>query len=315
MASKRAYPAPMTAWRTLTLSIPLNGNPFGFTLRASVKTATDDGDKLSGHRYCSTHLQQVSMKNHCPECGVCDTITGYEHGETVVTMPDSEVHALMPADENAATLTAMVDASEVDPLLIEKTYLVWWGDDSSAKNFALLAGALRASGKWLVGSGTVGNAHTKPFALRYSEVAGALVAHTLLHDVRVRWGMLTAVGDSTAGLGEQLGLDDTHYGGAALLLSDALDDSINLSTIADTYNDDLRAAVEAKAAGVEAPEKAKAPVPAAVPDLMDSLRASVEANKGTKAPKLGRRGVEVDVGTPDEAVARAKRTPKREKVA
>lgn len=283
MAAKAHPVALVRKWRGVRLTIPIpqaNGSMLPYPINVAIQTAEQDGDKLSGHRYCKEHMQRIRQLNSCPTCGECETVQGYEHGESVVTMTDGEIASLVPNIGNRADMSALIDAP--DPTTIAKTYAIWWDDDDAAQALAVFGAALRDTGKWLVGTLHL-QATTKPFALRWSDEAGTVVAHELRYADRVRWDYLSAIADAAPVV------DEDSIAGAVSAL-EQLPSEWDVAAIRDTYNDNVRAAVEAKAGGAT-PTKATTADDSA-PDLMTVLRASVEDAKARGAkPKIGKRGV------------------------
>lgn len=259
-------------WRTLTLGFGL------VNVKVAIQTLITDDNRMSGHRYCAEHGQRVAMKNNCPTCGECGTITGYEVDGEIVTLTDSEAADLVPLDyEKRLNVTAYIEGDQIDPLYIENTYGVWWAEDAYAPAWAMFSAALAESRKWLVGTTQLGRT-TRVMALRYSEAAGCVVAHTLKHDARIRW-------THTAAIAEAVGMVEVtpeQVAQASMALGMALADEFDLAEVEDTYDENLREALAAKRKGL-APA-AKAPeVGVDVPDLMAALVATI--NEGRKAPK------------------------------
>lgn len=285
----KKYPvATVRTWRTLTLGFGL------VNVKLSIQTLIgDDDDRMGGHVYCKEHRQRVNMKAHCPTCGECETEKCYEHEGRLVTLTDNEAAQLVPLDlEKRLDVQAYVPADSIDPLYIENTYGVWWGEDVYAPAWAMFSEALRESGKWIVGTTQLGRT-TRVMALRWSTAAGCVVAHTLKHDARIRWTHMESISEAVRGIE----VTPEHVAQAELALSTSLAETFDVAEVEDTYNETLKEAIRAKAEGL-APAPKAPEVGVEIPDLMAALVATIGEGKKKK-----------------EAAAKKKAAPKKEKVA
>jgi DNA end-binding protein Ku len=258
------------------MTLGLAGNPMvaiGFRMASLVPSTTG---RLSAHNICETHREQVKSKSWCESCaaksktndGSCTHVSAYEHeGKWVLKDDLPELEAERDAK---LTLDAIVEPGSIDPLFFEKAYALW-PEAGQEQAFDLFASAIRASGKYAVGT-SVQNKATKAVVVRWSAQAGCLLAHLCAFGPRIAWGDLQQI---EAGIAARDQVDEAKAVEAFSLFAQMLDESFDLAEIEDAYADQLETAVANLAAGIEAPEKEPEAASAPVLDLMDALRASV----------------------------------------
>lgn len=195
-------------------------------------------------------------------------VTGYAYGSGYVVPDPEDVKALELARDSRLELKAFVDPATVDPLYLEKAYLVF-PDKGNEAGYDLLCAVLEVTGKALVGT-TVIRKSTKAIMLRYAQ--GCLLAHACTYDKNVTWGdqRLVAMGHAERPTPAKDMVE------MALTLFSGLPGEFDFSAVEDEYDARLRAAIEGLAQGkkVERPvEEAQLPTG----DLMEALKASVAA--------------------------------------
>src|SRR5688500_3646832 len=199
-------------------------------------------------------------------------VKGYEFtkDQYVVFTPE-ELKALEEAGSHAADITEFVPIASVDPIFFDKAYYLA-PDKGGAKPYALLARALRESGRCALGRWA---ARGKQYIVMIRPVDDGLVMQQLLYATEVRSLKdidipRTEVRDAELKLAQQL---------IEQQASDAFDPS--------AYTDEVRARIEAAVQKkVEGQEITMAEAPkegAQVIDLMEALRASLEKKPAKKA--------------------------------
>jgi DNA end-binding protein Ku len=225
------------------------------------------------HKACGSRLrQQYFCVKEEVSVGREDMVKGYEFSKDqyVVFTPD-ELKALEEAGTHTADIAEFVPLESVDPVFFDKAYYLA-PDKGGAKPYALLARALRESGRCALGRWA---ARGKQYIVMIRAVDEGLVMQQLLYASEVRSIKdidipKTEVRDAELKLAQQL---------IEQQASDAFDP--------DAYKDEVRARVEAaiqkKVEGQEI-TMAEAPQPAAqVIDLMEALRQSLEKKPAKKA--------------------------------
>jgi len=266
MPTKAAsHPTPR-AWANLTISFGL------VSVDVAISPLTEDSG-VKGKIVCSIHREPAKQRYHC-EVGDHDCTDEREsafdyEGQLVSLSTD----ALESERDGLLHLTSCVDVGEIDPLYFEKSYLVWAKGKSEAA-YDLLASALRETGKVALGT-CVLTKKTRVLAVRWSDAAGALLAHVCTYDENLRWASVKLVATAIA----ERPTPDKNMAAMAVEVLDRLDDSFEPETYHDDYQARLREALDAALTGKPA-KKSKVAAPAAKSDdLMAALQASVVAAK------------------------------------
>ena len=205
--------------------------------------------------------------------------TEYPVNGGMVELTDGELDALKQSGDDSVELVSRVAASEVPAEYIEKTALVFPTDTASGERYKLLADLLRTKGWALIGK-AVDHGTTKAFAIIWSDTTETLVAHTLNYDANVRWGNVETVRQTL----DQLPEPSDEMMGLAETMFQALPEGYDFGSLEDEYGIALEQAIQDKAKGIEPKPASDKPVPAAG-DLLEALKASVEAADKRKAAK------------------------------
>lgn len=199
-----------------------------------------------------------------------DVVKGFEvdKGEYVIVTPE-ELEAAKPEATRTIEIRDFVNLSEIDPIYFEKSYYVGPQEGTGAERpYALLLRAMQDRSK--VGIGT--------FVMREKEhlaairaMDGVLVLETMFFPDEVR-GI-----DDIANLPKDLDVDPKQLRMAVELI-DSLSSAWEPERYRDTYRERVLELIERKSEGrnIVAGEPA---TPGKVRDLMEALRASVEAAK------------------------------------
>ena len=261
-----AYPTPARG-SNLTISFGL--------VNVDVKYApiVDSKKRVSGKYVDPATLGPVTQQYVNDKGQPVDKVIGYPHEDGIVVLSPGDVQAMKSERDGRLELKAFIEPEEVDPLYFEKTQILWpaKGNETS---YDVLCAVLASSGRYLVGTAVMDKS-TKVIVLRYAQ--GCLLAQVCTYDANVRWNEHALV---TGGIGERGAPDETLVN-LATQVFDALDDSFDFATVEDEYDQRMRAAIAASAAGQPVPT---APVVEKAPavDLMEALKASVEAAAKTK---------------------------------
>jgi DNA end-binding protein Ku len=199
-----------------------------------------------------------------------DIVKGYEvsKGSYVVVTP-KELEAIQPNRSRTIEIEDFVELAEIDPIYFEKTYyLVPDAGRGAEKPYALLLKALDRSGK--VGIGTF-VLRTKQYlaAIRPSDQVLALETMYFADEVRTAKDL--------PGVPVKARVSDRELAMAKQLI-DSQDNAWDPKRYRDTYRQRVLKLVRDKANGKEIAAEREAE-PAPVKDIMEALRASVEAAK------------------------------------
>jgi len=231
------------------------------------------------HKACGSRLKQqyLCLKEEVP-VGREDMVKGYEFAkDQYVMFTPEELKALEEAGTHTADITEFVPIESVDPIFFDKAYYLA-PDKGGAKPYALLARALRESGRCALGRWA---ARGKQYIVMIRPVegegenSGGLVMQQLLYAAEVR-----SI--------KEIDIPRTEVKEAELKLARQLIEQQAAEAFdPNAYTDDVRTRVEAaiqkKVEGKEI-TMAQAPEPAGqVIDLMEALRASLEKKPARKA--------------------------------
>ena len=199
-----------------------------------------------------------------------EIVKGYEYGkDRFVLVDDSDLEKLPIPSKHTISLTAFVDAHEIDPIYYEKGYYVE-PEELGRKPFALLVKALEEKRLSAVAKIAI---RTKERLCALRPKDGGLVLETLYFADEIR---------KPESEPQELVVSDAEMK-VAYALIDLLHEPFDPAAYRDEYRDALMSIIEAKLEGHEyvAPAEPAAASPAV--DLMAALKASVEAAKKRKA--------------------------------
>jgi DNA end-binding protein Ku len=266
-----------TTWNG-SISFGLVTIPIGLAPATAPAARQSDVQFRMLHRECMTPIKQ---KRWCPvhdvEVGPDEIVRGWEVSKgQFVPVEDEELEAIeQRGTSHAIEITRFVKADEVDPIYFDRTYyLVPAGTEAQRRPYALLLQAMREQGVMGIGSFVLAGKE-KLAAVRAKGDALALETLYVAEDVKSQAEIDEAV-SSTQVKKEELKL-------AEQLISGLLGPFEPDEELTSEYRASLRELLEAKLEGHALPEPAPAAKEATVIDLMEALRASVEAAK-TKAP-------------------------------
>jgi DNA end-binding protein Ku len=205
-------------------------------------------------------------------------VKGYEVAPgRFVTLTPEELEAIAPRRTGAIDIEEFVDLPDIDPVHFEKTYYVAPAEPAAVKPYSLLLRAMSESGKVAIGRFVM---RTKEYLAAIRPMDGILALQTLYFGDEVR----PAAEVPFAGMGTDVSERELQI---ATQLISVMDAKWEPERYRDTYREQVLELIEAKAGG-EAVEFSEEPAPPKVADLMDALRASVEAAKKERSQQRQR---------------------------
>ncbi len=251
------------------------------------------------HKGCGSRLKQqyVCLKDEVV-VERDDMVKGYEFAkEQYVTFSADELKALEEVGSHSAEIAEFVRIESIDPVYFDKAYYLA-PDKGGAKPYALLAQALRESGRCALGRWA---SHGKQHVVMIRPVEGGLVMQQLLYGAEVR-SM------------KDLDIPQTEVKEAELKLAQQLIDQQAVERFDPAaYTDAVRARVEAavqkKVEGQEITLAEEGEGGGQVIDLMEALRASLE-KKAAVAP-VSAAQPQAEARKPPKRAAPAADTPLR----
>jgi DNA end-binding protein Ku len=228
------------------------------------------------HKACGSRLKQQYL---CVKEEVVvpreEMAKGYEFSkDQYVMFSPEELKALEETGTQTADITEFVPLKSVDPVYFDKAYYLG-PDKGGAKPYALLARALRESGRCAIGRWAARGKQYIVMIRPVEDLVEGLVMHQLLYSGEVR-----SLRDVDI---PKMDVKPAELKLAQQLIEQQSSEKFDPSQYADEVRARIEAAVQKK---VEGQEITTADVPetgAQVIDLMDALRASLEKQPAKRA--------------------------------
>jgi len=222
-----------------------------------------DGGRIKYQRVCSVCGEEVSFEH---------IVKGYEYEkDRYVVLSDEDFDAVPLESSRAIDIQQFVDLTEIDPILYKKSYYLV-PEETGVKAYTLLREAMAGDGK--VGIAKVSFRDKEHLAaLRFKD--NVFVLETMFWPDEIREAEFEELDKSVKLRPQEVQMAQT--------LIENLTEDWNPEQYRDEYREALLGIVEKKAAGeeivvLEPAEEAK------VVDLMEALKASVEAAKKRTQP-------------------------------
>jgi DNA end-binding protein Ku len=248
------------------LSIPIRMYPAARTQRIDLhqihKTCHT---RLRQPLYCTTDRRIVDRS---------EVIKGYEYEKGhYIFIDDQELKKIAPPSSKIMEIQAFVKGSQIDPIFFESSYLALPEKDNP-KPYVLLVKALEDSDR--VGIAKLAM-HQREYTVFIRPRSHGLTIHTMYFVNEIR---------SVEGYGkiaQDVKLKPQEIKLAEQLV-ESLADDFQPQQYHDTYQENLKALIEAKREGKTVVEEAR-PKRAPVIDLMEALKRSLEGSEAQKKKK------------------------------
>jgi DNA end-binding protein Ku len=260
---------PRTMWRGAIsfglVSIPIKVFPATEekTLRFN-QLHDKDGGRIKYQRVCAVCGEEVSFDH---------IVKGYEYEKDhYVTLEDEDFDAVPVTSSRAIDIQQFVDLAEIDPVYYKKAYYLV-PEETGIKAYTLLREAMSGDGK--VGIAKVSFRDKEHLAaLRFKDEA--FVLETMYWPDEIRAAEFEELSKDVKVRPQEIQMAQT--------LIENLTDEWDPEQFHDEYREALLGIVEKKVAGEEITVQPEAE-PTKVVDLMEALKASVEAAKKKEAPR------------------------------
>lgn len=239
------------------------------TIPVRLYTATESHD-VNFHLIHKTDGARLKMVRWCPvedrEVPWEEVERGYEISkDTFAPLTDKDLERIPLPTVQTVEITDFVEAAQVDPIYLDKSYYLG-PDQKGARAYVLLRRALETTGRAAVAKVAIRDRESLCLVRPYRD---ALVLETLHYADEIRETADLKVPKNGEIRPQELKM--------ALSLIDNLAADFDPSRYQDNYQEALQRLIDAKAEGRPIP---KAPAARGkVVDLMEALRASVEASK------------------------------------
>jgi len=238
------------------------------TIPVKLYTATEDKD-VRFHMMHAKDGSRIEYKKFCAEEQVevenDEIVKGYEYGKgRYVPVEDKDFEQIPLSTGHAIEILEFVDLPEVDPIYFQKSYYLE-PQEGASKPYSLLREAMERSNKVALAKVVLRDKEHLATVRVYGD---ALVMETLFYPDEIRdAGQLEGLSGSSVNEKEVQ---------MAINLIEALAAEFDPSKFKDNYREALLEVINAKIEGTPVTAPAAKPT-AKVMDLMDALRASVEA--------------------------------------
>jgi DNA end-binding protein Ku len=222
------------------------------------------------HSVCNTRLKQMRW---CPNCErevpYEEVDRGYEYSKgQYVKITDEDFEGLPVPSKHTIDVDAFIKLPEIDPVYFENSYYLE-PEEAGKKPFALFMKAVSEKNMVAIAKITI---RKKEQLCALRPVGGTLVLETLHYADEIRVDMEKELGE--------LNVSEQEMQMASTLI-DLLAKPFDPEQYTDEYRESLKQLIEAKLEGREVVEAPAAPE-AKVTNLMEALRASVEAARASK---------------------------------
>jgi DNA end-binding protein Ku len=240
------------------------------------------GDRISFnqlHSVCHSRLKQPLF---CPVCNRMversEIVKGYEYEkDQYVLFNEEDLDKIQPASAKVAEILEFVKLDEIDPLYLDASYYLS-PEDAGLKAYQLLMKAMQDSGYGAIAKLYM---HQREHIVIIRPGAEGLTLHTMFYSSEIRAAEALPT--------NRVEIKDQEKALAQQLIT-SLAAPFEPQKYRDTYQDNVRALIDAKLKGKEVTEVAQ-PHLAPVVDLMEALKKSLAANqpgqpqKGAAAPQ------------------------------
>ncbi len=244
--------------------------------------ATESGGSISFNQLCAEHMSRVRYKRWCQEgdheVPYDQIVKGYEVSkDQYVVVTDSDLENLPLPTAHTIEIAEFVDRGDIQAGLYFKSAYYVEPEEVGRKPYALLKQALEETGKMAVAKVAF---RDREHLCALAPVDGLILMNTLHwpDEIRATEGLKTVAGEVKINPRELQ---------MAKTLVESLSDSFEPERYHDDYREALMKVVQAKIEGEELVAAPETEGPAKVMDLMEALRASVDAAKKSRGDRKG----------------------------
>lgn len=251
------------------------------TVPVGLYTATEE-KTLRFNQLHDEDFGRIKMQRVCSKCGEMvdfeHIVKGYEYEkDKYVVMTDEDFDAVPVESSRAIDIVQFVDLADIDPIYYKKSYYLV-PEETGLKAYTLLRRAMEEDGRVAIAK-VAFREKEHLAALRFKD--NVFVLETMYWPDEIRAADFDIL-DKKVQIREQ----EVQM---AKSLIDNLTEPFRPEAFHDEYREALLEIVEKKVAGEEI-EVVPEPEPTKVVDLMEALKASVEATKKKAAPKKAAAG-------------------------
>lgn len=254
---------------------------------------------VSFNQLCAEHMSRIRYRRWCEqgdhEVSYGDIVKGYEVAkDQYVVIDDKDLENLPLPTAHTIEISEFVERDGINAGLYFKSAYYVEPEDIGKKPYALLMRALEETGKVAVAKVAF---RDREHLCALQPTADMILMNTLHwpDEIRSTEGLKSVDGEVKVSERELT---------MAKTLVESLSDEFDPERYHDGYKEALMEIVNAKVEGQELVEAPEAEAPAKVMDLMEALRASVEAAKKSRGGRAAEKAAEIEEREAEERPAR-----------
>lgn len=229
-----------------------------------------DGSPIETRRVCAHDEKEVPWD---------EIVKGYELDDgRWVLLNDADLEAAAPRKSHTIDIESFVEEREIDPVYLERPYLLVPTNESAARAYALLGEAMRSSGKVALGR-FVMRAKEHLVSVRPREELLTLTTMRFHDEVRDRTEIAEAIDAEAKPTREQIE--------NAVAIIEELEVSFDPTLYRDEHRAHLQRIIKRKRKGqkISTPAPRSKPAAPTAPDLMGALQESLARIRGESVGK------------------------------
>ena len=250
-----------------------------FPVNVYTATSGSSGVKLNYlHRKCNNRIRYKKVCEACnEEVSQDEIVKGYEYEkDKYVVITDEDFEKLPIKSKKVISISHFVDEDAVDPIYLDKAYFISPGNFSASKAFELFRRAMRETGK--VGIAKITLTSNEYVAMIKPYDKGGMLLYLLYYLDEIK---------KTEDITELNYNVDIHNNELKMAISliENMTGEFDIAQYRNEYQDALKQLIQAK---IERKEVVSPPeAQQNIVDLMEALKASVEAAKNSRTDSSG----------------------------
>ncbi len=253
-----------------------------FPVNVYTATSGSEGVKFNYlHKKCNTRVRYKKFCEACnEEVSQEDLVKGYEYEKgKYILVTDEDFEKLPIKSKKTISIINFVDEDKIDPIYLDKAYYVGPGNFSASKAFELFRRAMRETGKVGIAKITLSSNEYVSLVKPYDK--GGMLLYLLYYANEIRRA------ENIPELNYDADIHENEMKMAVSLINN-LSSEFDIDEYRNEYQEALKKLIQAKVEGKEVVSPPE--TQSNIIDLMEALKASVEATKGGRDADGGRSG-------------------------
>ncbi len=240
----------------------------------NVYTATSGAESVKFnylHKKCNTRVRYKKFCENCnEEVSQDDLVKGYEYEkDKYILVTDEDFEKLPIKSKKTISILSFVDEDKINPVQLDKAYYIAPGNFSASKAFELFRRAMNETGK--VGLAKITLSSNEYVSMIKPNDKGGMLLYLLYYSDEIRRV------ENISELNYNVDVHDNEMKMAVSLINNMTSD-FDMDEFKNEYQEALKNLIQAKMEGREVVSPPEAQTN--IIDLMEALKASVEASKG-----------------------------------